>query len=75
MQDYEQIRQELEEKGYKLSDAEFASMVEYARRKAKVAGKDESYLSLLLPDVIEEYYFRMFINAVSSLRMMEGSNI
>ena len=75
MQNYEQIRQELEEKGYKLSDSEFTDMVEYARKKAKVAGKDESYLPLLLPDVIEEYYFRMFINAVSSLRIMEGSNI
>lgn len=74
MQDYGQIRQDLGEKGYKLSDSEFADLAEYARRKAKVAGKDESYLPLLLPDVIEEYYFRIFINAVSGLRMMEGSN-
>lgn len=73
MPGYEDIKQELEKDGYILSNAEFQSLLEYARRKAEVAGKDESYLPLLLPDVIKEYFFRAYITE-TSLLMMEDAN-
>ena len=62
MQDYREIRESMEKEGYSLQDGEYESILEYARRKAKTAGKDESYLPLLLPDVIKEYFFRAYIN-------------
>lgn len=74
MQDYREIRESMEKEGYKLQDGEYENLLEYARRKAKVAGKDESYLPLLLPDVIKEYFFRAYIN-LAGLIAMEGSNI
>ena len=74
MQDYREIRESMEKEGYKLQDGEYENLLEYARRKAKSAGKDESYLPLLLPDVIKEYFFRAYIN-LAGLMVMEGSNI
>lgn len=74
MQDYREIRESMEKEGYKLQDGEYENLLEYARRKAKSAGKDESYLPLLLPDVIKEYFFRAYIN-LAGLIAMEGSNI
>lgn len=74
MQEFEGIRKELEKEGYTLSNGEFASLLEYARRKAESAGKDETYLPLLLPDVIKEYFFRACVTGISVLRM-EGANI
>ncbi len=74
MQDYREIRESMEKEGYKLQDGEYENLLEYARRKAKSAGKDESYLPLLLPDVIKEYFFRAYIN-LAGLMAMEGSNI
>lgn len=74
MQDYREIRESMEKEGYKLQDGEYENLLEYARRKAKVAGKDESYLPLLLPDVIKEYFFRAYINLAGPIAM-EGSNI
>ena len=74
MQDYREIRESMEKEGYKLQDGEYENLLEYARRKAKTAGKDESYLPLLLPDVIKEYFFRAYIN-LAGLMVMEGSNI
>ena len=74
MQDYREIRESMEKEGYKLQDGEYENLLEYARRKAKNSGKDESYLPLLLPDVIKEYFFRAYIN-LAGLMAMEGSNI
>lgn len=74
MQDYREIRESMEKEGYKLQDGEYENLLEYARRKAKSAGKDESYLPLLLPDVIKEYFFRAYIN-LAGMMAMEGSNI
>lgn len=74
MQKYGDIRNKLEKEGYKLPDDEFRNLLQYARRKAERAWKDESYLPLLLPDVIKDYFFGTTVNAIS-ISMMEGSNI
>lgn len=71
MQKYQDIKEEFERNGYKISDAEFFCMVEYARRKVRASGKDEKYLPLLLPDVIREYFFRAAVSTASVL-CMEG---
>ena len=68
--DYQDIREKAEADGYKVNDDTFRELIEYARRKAKVAGRDESYLPFLLPDVIKEWYIRRAIN-VYSLAMVQ----
>ena len=35
MQEYESVKQQLEKDGYKISNAEFSCLVEYAKRKVK----------------------------------------
>lgn len=65
MQEYEEIRKECEKEGCKVDDKEFGDLLSYARRKAGVLGKGESYISYLLPDVIREYIFRNTVNAIS----------
>lgn len=62
MQEYESLKQKLEKDGYKISNVEFSCLVEYARRKAKIAGKDETYIPILLPDTVKEYIFRKGVN-------------
>lgn len=62
MQAYESVKKQLEKDGYKISNAEFSCLVEYARRKAKIAGKDETYIPILLPDMAKEYFYRMAVN-------------
>ena len=62
MQEYESVKQQLEKDGYKISNAEFSYLVEYAKRKAKIAGKDESYIPILFPDMVKEYFFRMGVS-------------
>lgn len=66
---YTEIREEMEKAGYALEDSEFEKVVAYARRKAEVSGKDESYMPYLLPDVIREWITRQAINAVSIAAM------
>jgi hypothetical protein len=66
---YAEIREELERQGFVLTDEEYEDQLAYARRKASVAGKDESYIPLLLPDVIRQHFFGMAINAVTFARM------
>ena len=61
--EYQDIRRELEADSFRLEDEEYAEVVEYARRKAKTAGKDESYMPYLLPDVIREWLTRKAINS------------
>lgn len=62
MQEYESVKQQLEKDGYKISNAEFSCLIEYAKRKVKIAEKDESYIPILLPDMVKEYFFRMGVN-------------
>ena len=61
--EYQDIREELEADGFRMEDQEYAEAVAYARRKAKIAGKDESYMPYLLPDVIREWLTRKAINS------------
>ena len=62
--EYQEIRERLESDGYSVSDEDYGRLVEYARRKAEAAGKDESYMPYLLPDVIGEHLIRAAINYV-----------
>lgn len=43
-----------------LTEKEYTEAVEYSRRKAKLAGQNEDYVGLLLPDVIKERLFSRF---------------
>lgn len=74
MQEYGDVKIELEKEGYVISDSEFDCIVEYARRKAEASGKSESYLPVLIPDVVKEYFFRAAFN-VATVLMEEGTNI
>ena len=56
-----------------MTDRKFTELVQYAERKA--AGKDESYIPYLLPDVIKEYFIRNAINEVSTGMMEFERNI
>lgn len=67
--EYADIRERMEESGYSLADGEFTELVDFARRKAEIAGKDESYVPLLLPDVIRERAFRVALNARAAALM------
>lgn len=66
---YAEIREEMEKSGYSLEDSEYEKVVAYAKRKAEVSGKDESYMPYLLPDVIREWVTRKAINAVTMAAM------
>lgn len=66
---YQKIRENAETAGYKVADDEFQKIVSYAKRKAETAGKDESYLLLLLPDVIREWVVRQTMNRYSTAMM------
>lgn len=63
---YPEIREEMEAAGYRMDDATYEKIVSYARRKAEVSGKDESYLPYLLPDVVREHFVRVAINAFTA---------
>lgn len=69
--EYQDIRKDLEADGYSLEDEQFSKLLEYARRKARVAGKNEKYIPFLLPDVIREWFVRNAINAFS-MAVMEA---
>ena len=68
--EYQSIREKAEADGYKVDDDTFQELIKYARRKAKVAGRDESYLTFLLTDVIKEWCIRRAIS-VCSIAMMQ----
>lgn len=70
-QEYESVKQQLEKDGYKISNAEFSCLIEYAKRKVKIAEKDESYIPILLPDMVKEYFFRMGVNLEVMSKMMK----
>ena len=69
MQEYESVKQQLEEAGYKISNVEFSCLIEYAKRKTKIVGKDEAYIAILLPDMVKEYLFRMAINMTAKSKI------
>lgn len=73
--EYQEIRAELEADGFRLDDEEYTEAVNYARRKAKSSGKDESYMPYLLPDVIREWIIRKAINSVTIAAMEIEKNI
>ena len=66
---YQDVRKRMEAAGYKVGDEEFPQILSYAKRKAEIAGKEESYLALLLPDVIREWVIRRTINRYSMAMM------
>ena len=70
--EYQEIRTELEADGFRLDDEEYTEAVNYARRKAKSSGKDESYMPYLLPDVIREWIIRKAINSVTLAAIQTG---
>lgn len=55
--DYMAVLKEMGLTGDTLSEDEFDRAVELAKRKVKLSGRDENYISLLLPDVIKEWLF------------------
>lgn len=71
MQEYESVKQQLEKDGYKISNAEFSCLIEYVKRKVRIAEKDESYIPILLPDMVKEYFFRMGVNLEAMSKMMK----
>ena len=62
--EYTEIAAALAENGQSITPEEYAALVDYAHRKAESAGETESYVTLLLPDVIREYIFRKEFNSV-----------
>lgn len=48
--------------GYIYCPKELAEIIQYAIRKCELNGKDEEYFYLLLPDELEQYLMRAYIN-------------
>lgn len=68
--EYPEIRQTMAEQGYEMTDEQYGVIIGYARHKAENAGKDETYLTYLLPDVIREWFIQKAINGFT-MGMME----
>lgn len=51
MQEYESVKQQLEKDGYKISNAEFSYLVEYAKKKQRLQEKMKA---------IFQYYFQIW---------------
>lgn len=64
-EEYNAIRRQAEMDGYILDDDTFEYFVQYAKRKAEIAGKDESYIPYLLTDVIKEFFFSHDLNKLA----------
>lgn len=67
--DYQGIREKAGTDGYQVDDDTFRKLIEHARRKAVTAGRDESYLPFLLPDVIKEWCISRAVNEYSMALM------
>lgn len=67
---YSHVRKQFENDGIILSDDEFSYILNYTKRKAKVNGKQEDYIPLLLPDVMREFIISKYINLVPSTRTL-----
>ena len=61
--EYDTIRQQMEDQGYVMTDEEYSGCLSYARRKAECSGKSEDYLPYLLPDVIREHCISKTLNS------------
>lgn len=48
--------------GYTYCPKELTEIIQYAIRKCGLNGKDEEYFYLLLPDELEQYLMRAYIN-------------
>lgn len=72
--DNQSILEKSEVDGYKVDDDTLQGIIEYARRKVKTSGRDESYLPFLRLDVIKEWYIRRAIN-IYSIAMMQIQKI
>lgn len=48
--------------GYIYCPMELVDIIQYAIRKCELNGKDEEYFYLLLPDELEQYLMRAYIN-------------
>lgn len=64
--EYPEIKRALEAQGYALPDELYKYLLAYTRRKARCAGKDESYIPYLLPDVVKEYYLQLCITTLTA---------
>lgn len=71
---HDELKINIEKDGIRLSEAEYQSVVEYAKRKAEISGKDESYLMVLIPDVIKECFYNSYVTNISAMRM-EGITV
>ena len=56
-----------------MTDGEYEKLLDYARNKAHMAGKDESYMPYLLPDVIKDHFFMLWVNN-RSMMILKGAN-
>lgn len=73
---YQGIRERMEVEGYKVSDDEFSQILSYAKRKAKVSGKEESYLPFLLPDLMNaEIQIGDVLNGTKTEKLGEWAEI
>lgn len=69
LQKVNEIRKDLEQEGYILTEQEFLKLLGHTERKLKIIGKDENYLPLLFPSVVREYFFSIATLAVGILQM------
>lgn len=61
----EKIMSEFRKSAYDISDEEVTDVLRLCRRKIEIAGQQEDYLKLLLPDELKNYCFRMAVNMTS----------
>lgn len=47
-----------------ITESDYNSLVQYARRKAQLTGEGEEYVTLLLPDVIREFRMHKVYDAL-----------
>ncbi len=67
----EEIVSEFRKSVYDISDEAVTDVLKLCRRKIEIAGQQEDYMKLLLPDELKNYCFRMVINIVSFARTAE----
>lgn len=66
---YDQVREEMRKEGLEITRQEYEDGLNLAVRKAACAGKDSSYIPLLLPDVIRQIKFSNIVNAMAELML------
>lgn len=63
------VREDMEKKGYVLTEEEYQIILEHTIKKSDRCGKSREYVPLLLEDEIKDYYFRNTVTAISILTM------